>query len=291
MYDENGSGEGVLPEGAGDPMGWMPKKLRGMCQVVDTSSQPAAAQQQAMEQYAEHGNKPAGLPSRVTEEEFNKMSAAERKLYMPEDTSAGGTAEAAGSDLLAKAAAAMGGGGDALGSGDMGEAIASFAEMLGAGEFGDPSMAGELADSIMGMHKGAPSEGAGLVDGLFGLQEDAAQAAAAREARIKPSPVTDEELDAIPLCDDEEEDEEEGVSEPEHSVSVGADDLLVATVQLLGVTSLATVELEVERCSIDIQVPGAYSLSARLCKPIDVDQVKASFDKARQVLTIKAPVL
>jgi len=34
----NGSGEGVLPENAGDPMGWMPKKLRNTCKIVDCNS-------------------------------------------------------------------------------------------------------------------------------------------------------------------------------------------------------------------------------------------------------------
>jgi len=33
-----GSGEGVLPENAGDPMGWMPKKLRNTCKIVDCNS-------------------------------------------------------------------------------------------------------------------------------------------------------------------------------------------------------------------------------------------------------------
>eukprot|EP00397_Hematodinium_sp_SG-2012_P033881 GEMP01036267.1.p1 GENE.GEMP01036267.1~~GEMP01036267.1.p1 ORF type:complete len:436 (+),score=85.66 GEMP01036267.1:32-1339(+) len=34
----DGSNEGVLPENAGDPMGWMPKKLRQTCKIIDTST-------------------------------------------------------------------------------------------------------------------------------------------------------------------------------------------------------------------------------------------------------------
>lgn len=34
----NGSTEGVLPENAGDPMGWMPKGLRKRCNIVDCNS-------------------------------------------------------------------------------------------------------------------------------------------------------------------------------------------------------------------------------------------------------------
>jgi len=38
LYGPNGSGEGVLPENAGDPMGWMPKGLRKTCKIVDTNN-------------------------------------------------------------------------------------------------------------------------------------------------------------------------------------------------------------------------------------------------------------
>ncbi|CAE8632746.1 unnamed protein product [Polarella glacialis] len=35
LYGPEGSKEGVVPENAGDPMGWMPKKLRNSCKIVD----------------------------------------------------------------------------------------------------------------------------------------------------------------------------------------------------------------------------------------------------------------
>jgi len=38
LYGPEGSGEGVLPENAGDPMGWMPKKLRQSSKIVDCNS-------------------------------------------------------------------------------------------------------------------------------------------------------------------------------------------------------------------------------------------------------------
>jgi hypothetical protein len=38
LYGANGSGEGVLPENAGDPMGWMPKGLRNKSKIVDCNS-------------------------------------------------------------------------------------------------------------------------------------------------------------------------------------------------------------------------------------------------------------
>jgi hypothetical protein len=36
LYDDKGSTEGVLPEGAGDPLGYLPKGLRNRVQVIDT---------------------------------------------------------------------------------------------------------------------------------------------------------------------------------------------------------------------------------------------------------------
>lgn len=38
LYGPEGSKEGVLPENAGDPMGWMPKKLRNTCKIVDCNN-------------------------------------------------------------------------------------------------------------------------------------------------------------------------------------------------------------------------------------------------------------
>lgn len=38
LYGDSGSKEGILPENAGDPMGWMPKKLRNTCKIVDCNA-------------------------------------------------------------------------------------------------------------------------------------------------------------------------------------------------------------------------------------------------------------
>lgn len=38
LYGSEGSKEGVLPENAGDPMGWMPKSLRNKSKIVDCNS-------------------------------------------------------------------------------------------------------------------------------------------------------------------------------------------------------------------------------------------------------------
>ena len=39
LYPEEGSKEGVLPENAGDPLGYIPKKLRQTCKIVDCGSE------------------------------------------------------------------------------------------------------------------------------------------------------------------------------------------------------------------------------------------------------------
>lgn len=46
LYDDKGTTEGVLPEGAGDPLGYLPKSLRDRVKVVDTreGAKPSKAQ-------------------------------------------------------------------------------------------------------------------------------------------------------------------------------------------------------------------------------------------------------
>lgn len=65
----NGSNEGYDPEnpgqlrdGQGDPMGWMPKKLRGMVQVADTSTMNEMKQKEMMENYVDTGKRMPGDP-------------------------------------------------------------------------------------------------------------------------------------------------------------------------------------------------------------------------------------
>jgi len=47
LYGPEGSKEGVLPENAGDPMGWMPKKLRNTAKIIDCNSPEYQAQEKA----------------------------------------------------------------------------------------------------------------------------------------------------------------------------------------------------------------------------------------------------
>eukprot|EP00658_Telonema_sp_P-2_P073013 TRINITY_DN6207_c0_g2_i2.p1 TRINITY_DN6207_c0_g2~~TRINITY_DN6207_c0_g2_i2.p1 ORF type:complete len:501 (+),score=167.25 TRINITY_DN6207_c0_g2_i2:147-1649(+) len=272
MYGENGSGEGILPEGAGDPMGWMPKKLRGMCNVVDTSKQSEADQHKAMADYATYGNKASAvkeLPQRVTEEEFNQMSDEQKKLYLPEQQQDQLNSKKSPGAAALDAAAKISEGVD-FNDPSMGDAIASFAEMMGEGAFGDPSNAGSLVDSLMG------------------LQADADEAAEERKAtrqQANPKPmaavggVKDEELDDISLTDE--------IEVPVHSIEV-LEDCVVVRVEMDGVGSMGSVDLEVGDDFVEVLVPDMYSLNAELPVAIDVDTVKASFDKQQRVLTVRA---
>lgn len=56
LYGEEGSKEGVLPENAGDPMGWMPKRLRQTCKIVDTNT-PQWQEQEEKRKSVERQNK------------------------------------------------------------------------------------------------------------------------------------------------------------------------------------------------------------------------------------------
>eukprot|EP00405_Crypthecodinium_cohnii_P019644 CAMPEP_0206475460 /NCGR_PEP_ID=MMETSP0324_2-20121206/34093_1 /ASSEMBLY_ACC=CAM_ASM_000836 /TAXON_ID=2866 /ORGANISM="Crypthecodinium cohnii, Strain Seligo" /LENGTH=414 /DNA_ID=CAMNT_0053950823 /DNA_START=46 /DNA_END=1290 /DNA_ORIENTATION=- len=56
LYGEAGSGEGVLPENAGDPLGYIPKKLRQTCKIVDCSN-PEYQEQEKARKAAEESNK------------------------------------------------------------------------------------------------------------------------------------------------------------------------------------------------------------------------------------------
>ena len=67
---------------------------------------------------------------------------------------------------------------------------------------------------------------------------------------------------------------------------------LVVRVTLPGVSSVSGVQLDVSRCDISVHVPGKYLLqSAPLPFPVDSDQGRAKFDKARGQLEVVLPVL
>jgi len=269
MYDADGSGEGVLPEGAGDPMGWMPKKLRGMCNVVDTSQQSADAQKQTMEDYAKTGGRKEPMAQKITQEEFNALPPEHKKMYEQQTPPADQAA-----DVFAAAAEAMGKGSKDfdIGSAEMADAMASFSDMLGAGEFGDPNQISDLmAEAAQGSHFVRP------------------QGAPARSGQ----PVDDDELDRILYetlmadSEDEEEEEEEQLPQPVFRVERDGEQV-VLVVELTGVTSLADVELELDEEVIEVEVEGLYKLSTKLPWCVDDNTVKAGFDKSKQLLTIRA---
>eukprot|EP00812_Abedinium_dasypus_P014360 NODE_787_length_1363_cov_251.363150.p2 GENE.NODE_787_length_1363_cov_251.363150~~NODE_787_length_1363_cov_251.363150.p2 ORF type:complete len:207 (-),score=65.44 NODE_787_length_1363_cov_251.363150:725-1345(-) len=58
LYGPEGSSEGVLPENAGDPMGWMPKGLRKNSKIIDCNS-PEYQEQEKSRREAEEHNKRA----------------------------------------------------------------------------------------------------------------------------------------------------------------------------------------------------------------------------------------
>ncbi|KAF4656391.1 hypothetical protein FOL47_009016 [Perkinsus chesapeaki] len=69
LYGESGSTEGILPENAGDPMGWLPKKLRQSCKIVDTANVATESALPATTLHSEQSEMQKEL-----EEIFNKHS-------------------------------------------------------------------------------------------------------------------------------------------------------------------------------------------------------------------------
>ena len=174
-------------------------------------------------------------------------------------------------------------------SADMSDAISSFAEMMvchswteldvliswcgqSGGEFGDASGHAGVADSLM--------------QSLLGNTGESSSTDSHQPTRQpKPEPkivngIGDEALDDIKLCDDEEsEEEEEEIFEPAHDVTtedglVSASQIVscsvriphqkgkltvcgskvTVTVELIGVTSLAGVDLDIDTDCLHLEV-------------------------------------
>merc|ERR1712194_346381 len=68
LYGEEGSKEGVLPENAGDPLGYIPKKLRQSCKIVDTGSEEYQKQDRARKQAEANNNKTNEMRSEMAKD-------------------------------------------------------------------------------------------------------------------------------------------------------------------------------------------------------------------------------
>ena len=84
LYGPEGSNEGVVPDGAGDPLGYLPKGLRDRCKVVDSSKLNQEQQDEAMQQYATTGTvspefHAGGVEENNRKEANNAKYWAERK--------------------------------------------------------------------------------------------------------------------------------------------------------------------------------------------------------------------
>jgi hypothetical protein len=72
LYPAEGSKEGVVPENAGDPLGYLPKKLRQSCKVVDTNA-PEYQESERKKKAAEDHN--------AQNKEFSDMLQADMSKY------------------------------------------------------------------------------------------------------------------------------------------------------------------------------------------------------------------
>lgn len=83
LYDDKGSTEGILPEGAGDPLGYIPKGLREKCKIIDT-------RQPAQEEKPSKKSLPftVGSADEVSGEEFLQQLATIDKVISGSDPNA-----------------------------------------------------------------------------------------------------------------------------------------------------------------------------------------------------------
>lgn len=80
LYGDEGSKEGVLPENAGDPMGWMPKGLRNTCKIVDTNDPEYQKNEQARVQAEEKNSSAKEFNNELTKnmEKWAKLNQPEK---------------------------------------------------------------------------------------------------------------------------------------------------------------------------------------------------------------------
>jgi hypothetical protein len=78
LYPEEGSTEGVVHEDAGNPMGWMPKKLRNSAKIIDCNS-PEYQANEKKKQAAESHNKNASEFNEILQRD---LGGAQRRQQM-----------------------------------------------------------------------------------------------------------------------------------------------------------------------------------------------------------------
>ena len=80
LYGEQGSKEGVLPENAGDPLGYLPKGLRNTCKVVDCNAPEYQAHEQKRKAAEEHNQRNTEFQSMLTKdmEKWTKSAARDK---------------------------------------------------------------------------------------------------------------------------------------------------------------------------------------------------------------------
>eukprot|EP00927_Polykrikos_kofoidii_P034173 TRINITY_DN29008_c0_g1_i1.p1 TRINITY_DN29008_c0_g1~~TRINITY_DN29008_c0_g1_i1.p1 ORF type:complete len:585 (-),score=112.91 TRINITY_DN29008_c0_g1_i1:147-1742(-) len=89
LYGPEGSKEGVLPENAGDPMGWMPKSLRQKSKIVDCNSPEYQASERQRKAAEEHNKANAEMRDTLTsgfESLFKRQQGDGWEADLPEGT-------------------------------------------------------------------------------------------------------------------------------------------------------------------------------------------------------------
>mmetsp|Transcript_2486 Transcript_2486/g.6690 ORF Transcript_2486/g.6690 Transcript_2486/m.6690 type:complete len:525 (-) Transcript_2486:72-1646(-) len=96
LYGDEGSKEGVLPENAGDPMGWMPKKLRNTCKIVDTNAPDWQDHEKKKKSVEQHNASNKEFHDTLTKDMDKWVKAAQPDKWgedLPEGTEAASAAQ------------------------------------------------------------------------------------------------------------------------------------------------------------------------------------------------------
>lgn len=89
LYGPGGSGEGVLPENAGDPLGYLPKGLRKSCKIVDCNGPEYQANEKQRKAVDEHNAMAGEFNKELSGDMQRWVKAAEREKWeedLPEGT-------------------------------------------------------------------------------------------------------------------------------------------------------------------------------------------------------------
>lgn len=265
LYGPEGSKEGVVPDGAGDPLGYLPKGLREKMQVVDTNKKNQQQVAESAAEYAATGTSKFAEPSMAM-----KAKEAQAQPQVAARSEPNSYQEAIRRDLETKYMSAEE------------QAKAEEAELQRRAE--------EDAARRKAMKKAKAAERAAKQTEPQPLPRN--PATASTDTGMWCHEEVAEECPCSEACS---EAGDGGIEKPDAQSRVikgedRSDDVLEVTIGLPKVENIAIVDLEVTERSLLLQVDGMYHLNMTFQQCVDDDEVDAKFDKGKRRLVLHIPV-